>query len=63
MCVADLSPRRGVDDVAETLNLAMENCADINEISGMKSGLRVLFMAAFRHYRLPIPPHFWLINS
>ncbi|RWO70168.1 MAG: hypothetical protein EOS17_13910 [Mesorhizobium sp.] len=63
VCVTDLSPQRGFEDVAETINLAMENCADINEISAVKSGLSVLFMAACRHYRLPIPPHFWLINS
>lgn len=63
VCVTDLSPQRGFEKVAETLNLAIENCMNINEISAMKSGLDVLFLAACRHYRLPIPPHFWLINS
>lgn len=63
VCVTDLSPQRGFEEVAETLNVAIENCADINEISAVKSGLVVLFLAACRHYRLPIPPHFWLING
>jgi hypothetical protein len=42
--------------------MAIANCTDINEISAVKSGPGVLSFAAFRHYRLPIPPHFWLIN-
>jgi len=63
VCVTDLSPQRGFEEVAETLNVAIENCTDINEISAVKSGLVVLFLAACRHYRLPIPPHFWLANG
>lgn len=63
VCVTDLAPQRGFEEVAETLNLAIENCTNINEISAVKSGLNVLLLAACRHYRLPIPPHFWLINS
>lgn len=63
VCVTDLSPQRGFEEVAETLHLAIENCTDINEISAVKSGLVVLFLAACRHYRLPIPPHFWLVNG
>ena len=63
VCVTDLAPQRGFEKVAETLNVAMENCSDINEISAVKSGLVVLFLAACRHYRLPIPPHFWFFNG
>lgn len=63
VCVTDLSPQRGFEKVAETLNAAIENCKDINEISAMKSGLGVLFLAACRHYRMPIPPHFWLVDG
>ncbi len=33
VCVTDLSPQRGFEKVAETLNSAIENCKDINEIS------------------------------
>jgi hypothetical protein len=63
VCVTDLSPQRGFEEVAETLNAAIENCTNINEISAVKSGLVVLFLAACRHYRLPIPPHFWLVSA
>ncbi|GHD19626.1 hypothetical protein ACFOEZ_12830 [Tianweitania populi] len=63
VCVTDLSPQQGFEEVAETINAAIQNCTDINEISAVKSGLVVLFLAACRHYRLPIPPHFWLIDS
>lgn len=63
VCITDLSPQRGLEAVAETLNLAIESCMDINEISAVKSGLAVLFLAACRHYRLPIPPHFWFVKG
>jgi hypothetical protein len=63
VCITGLSPQNGFESLAETLNLAMENCTDINEISTVKSGLDVMLLTACRHYRLPIPPHFWLINS
>ncbi len=62
VCVADLSPQRGFEEVAGTLKLAIDNCTNINDISAVKSGLSVLFLAACRHYRLPIPPQFWLIG-
>jgi len=60
VCVTDLSPKRGFEKVTETLDMAIENCMDINEISAVKCGLAVLFLAACRHYRLPVPPQFWL---
>ncbi|MGJ8629029.1 MAG: hypothetical protein ACSHXB_18870 [Sulfitobacter sp.] len=63
VCVTDLSPQKGFEQVAETINLAIENCTDINEISAVKSGLGMLLLTACRHYRLPIPPHYWLVNS
>lgn len=63
VCVTDASPAQGFDSVAEALNLAIENCTNINEISAVRSGLGVLFLAACRHYRMPIPPHFWFIGS
>jgi len=63
VCVTDLSPQQGLEKVAETLNLAIENCTNINEISAVKSGLGVLFLAACRHHRLPIPPHFWMLDG
>ncbi|XUY28395.1 hypothetical protein RMR21_014830 [Agrobacterium sp. rho-8.1] len=63
VCVTDLSPQRRFEEVADTLDAAIENCNEISEISAIKSGLDVLFLAACRHYRLPIPPHFWLIKE
>jgi hypothetical protein len=63
VCVTDLSPQRGFEEVAGTLNLAIENCTNINDISAVKAGMGVLFLAACRHFRLPIPPHFWIIGS
>jgi hypothetical protein len=62
VCVTDLAPQRGFKEVAETLNMAIENCFNINEISAVKSGLSVLLLAACRHHRLPVPPHFWFVG-
>ncbi|WP_372575191.1 hypothetical protein [Ruegeria jejuensis] len=63
VCVTDLSPQNGFDETAKMLNLAIENCPDINGISAVRFGLVAMFLAACRHYRLPIPPHFWFIDS
>lgn len=63
VCVTDLAPQRGIEEVAETLNVAIENCTKIDEISAVRSGLDVLFLAACRHYRLPIPPHYWFVSN
>ncbi|MCR9236301.1 MAG: hypothetical protein NXI17_06485 [Alphaproteobacteria bacterium] len=63
ICVTDLSPQKGFQHVADVLKLAIEECPNISEISAVRSGLSVLFLAACRHYRLPISPHFWIVNS
>ncbi|MBO6676577.1 MAG: hypothetical protein JJ908_14105 [Rhizobiales bacterium] len=63
VCVTDLSASKGFTHVAEVLNLAIEQCTDINEIGAVRSGLSVLFLTACRHHRLPIPPHFWILNN
>lgn len=63
ICVTDLSPLSGLEKVANMLNLAIKECPDINNISAVRFGLIPMFLAACRHYRLPIPPHFWFIGE
>lgn len=63
ICVTDASPAQGFENVTEVLNLAIENCPDINELSAVRSGFGVLFLAACRHYRMPVPPHFWFVEN
>jgi len=63
ICITDVSPLNGINHVVELLNLAIENCMDINDLSAVRSDLKVLFLAACRHYRMPIPPHFWFVGS
>jgi hemoglobin-like flavoprotein len=63
ICVTDVAPSQGFKKVAEVIDSAMENCLNLNEVSAVKSGLVVLFLAACRHYRMPIPPQFWFTDQ
>lgn len=63
ICLTDISFHKGHDALAETFNKAMEVCTEVRDISAIKIGLTPMFLAACRHYRLPIPPNFWFINT
>jgi len=63
VCVADLAPQKGVDSFHKMLEEAINACSAISELSALNFGLAPLFLMACRHYRLPIPPVFWLISS
>ncbi|WP_193668246.1 hypothetical protein [Paracoccus kondratievae] len=60
ICVTGLSPSRGYEKIADTLNLAIKECVAIFEMTAIKRGLVPLFLTACRHYRLPIPPTLWI---
>lgn len=62
ICVTDLVFDKDFDQFAKTLNSAIETCTAISEISAIKAGLVPLFLMACRHYRLPIPPNFWVVQ-
>lgn len=63
VCVTDLSPQKGHDALAETLNHAMKACPAVGEMSAVKFGLSAMLLTACRHYRLPIPPNFWFVQG
>ncbi|MGH1417127.1 MAG: hypothetical protein ACRBB0_26825 [Pelagimonas sp.] len=63
ICVTDLSPQKGHDALADTLNQAIKTCPAVGELSAVKSGLSPMLLTACRHYRLPIPPNFWFLNG
>lgn len=63
ICVTDLSPHDGHEVLVDTLNKAIETCTAISEISAVKAGLVPMFLTACRHYRLPIPPNFWFLDT
>lgn len=63
VCVPGLSPSNGFEAFTETLNEAMTVCNSIGEFSAIKLGLVPMLLTACRHYRLPIPPNFWLIHT
>lgn len=62
ICLNDLSPQNKYDELAELLNHAIEKCPAISEISAIRLGLTPMFLTACKHYRLPIPPHFWFVG-
>ena len=59
VCLLDLSPQNGFDEISQKLDIAIRRCPSINCISAVRLNLDVMFLAACRHYRLPISPHFW----
>lgn len=62
ICVTDLSPFKGFESFVDTLNKAVKTCTSISDISAVKTGLTPMFLTACRHYRLPIPPNFWILQ-
>lgn len=62
ICVTDLSPLNGRKAFEEVLSEAIEACNAIRNISAIEAGLIPMFLSACRHYRLPIPPNFWIIR-
>lgn len=63
ICVTDISPLNGHKEMIDALNKAIETCTAIKDISAIEVGLSPLFLTACRHYRLPIPPNFWLLHK
>lgn len=63
ICITDLSPDKDRENFIRVLNTAVENCAEISEVSAIKLGLIPMFLTACRHYRLPIPPNLWVIET
>ncbi|MBD2719324.1 hypothetical protein [Synechococcus sp. FACHB-909] len=61
ICVPDLSPQNGLDALTFTLDQALATCTAIRTNSALEAGFIPLFLAACRHYRLPIPPSFWFL--
>ena len=46
----------------EFLNGLMANHGEFNALSTTRAGMWPLFLMACRHYRLPLPPHFWFVD-
>ena len=63
ICVTDLSPPKGHEALASTLDEAMKTCTAISDISAVKVGLTPMFLTACRHYRFPVPPNFWFVRA
>lgn len=63
ICVTDLSPQNGHEALAETLNLAIQTCPALGELSAVKTDLTPMLFTACRHYRMPVPPNFWFVQA
>ncbi len=58
--LTDLPVSGAGHDLLEVLAAASKSAVGFNKLSAMKSGYFPLILTACRHYRLPVPPPFWI---
>ena len=58
--LADLPVSGGGRDLLRVLADASKSADGFNNLSAMKTGYFPLVLTACRHYRLPVPPPFWI---
>lgn len=58
--LADLPVTDNGQDLLKVLAEASKNATDFSNLSAIKSGYFPLVLTACRHYRLPVPPPFWI---
>ena len=58
--LADLPVSGAGQDLLKVLAAASKNMDGFDNLSAIKSGYFPLILTACRHYRLPVPPQFWI---
>jgi hypothetical protein len=58
--LTDLPTSGSGQDLIRVLAAASKNSAGFNGLSAIKFGYFPLILTACRHYRLPVPPPFWI---
>ncbi|MBF8982719.1 hypothetical protein IZY60_04110 [Lutibacter sp. B2] len=51
--------KESIDDMLETVRRVQKNTIDINELSSVKHGYKLLPIIASKHYRMPMIPWYW----
>jgi hypothetical protein len=59
--LADLPVSGAGRDLLKVLAAASKSADGFNKLSAVKSGYFPLILTACRHYRLPVPPPFWIL--
>ena len=54
--------QNGSEKVIELLEKEIEASQSFYQLSASRAGLWPIIMMACRHYRLPLPPHFWTLG-
>ena len=59
---SDLDLKRGASELRKQLQAEITASDSFQKLSAMRYGPWPLVLMACRHHRLPVPPHFWMIN-
>jgi hypothetical protein len=60
VALCDLPLSASGDELLKTVRDACSHSKDLDELSAIATGYWPMILTACRHYRLPVPPQFWI---